>query len=342
MKSMRKITAMLMAMSLILAVFTFSASAAGVDDLNTAVAQMSIAEGYSNRQAAALNAMDIYNGLDDAEKEQVAHLYLKIQETIAELDEIKAMADEFIMLVATISDVAVGDIMGVIERAEVLVVDQTYPGITEAKQSLAELKAAHLLLVENCLLFIDAVAVAEQLSIEEYLELKAAVAEAEKYISSINQSYPGVSGAYLSYTFIISEINTKERYTEGIVSRINAMINAETYIEKLTIQNEIANLIRDDNYLPDYAGLTEELLLQMAETEEYMGQCVINATRFILMVDAVATAENYRGALIACYPYLEGVDLTVDGAEAAKDSFDEMVEEYNEVASYCNSLMSGK
>lgn len=342
MKSMRKITAMLLALSLLITVFAFSASAAGVDDLNTAVAQMMSAEGYSDRESAYLAAVAIYNGLDEREKEQVASLYLKIVETRAELENIKANAEDFIILVATISDVAVGDRMDVIDSAEAFVVDDTYPGVREAKETLANLKAAHLLLVENCILFIDAVAVAEEISIEEYTELKAAVAEVEKYISSINQSYPGVSGAYLSYTFIISEINTKERYTKGVVDRINAMINAETYIEKLTIQNEISNLIRDDNFLPDYEGLTEELLIKMAETEEYMRECVIGATAFILMVDAVATAENYRGALIACYPYLEGVDLTVDGAEAAKDSFDEMVEEYNEVVTYCNHFMSGK
>lgn len=342
MKSMRKLIAMLIALSLIFAMLCSSASAAGVTDLDSAVSDMRSAEGYSDRLTALNNAVDIYDSLPLSEKEEAADLYLEILEVKAELENIKAEAVKFIELVATISDVAVGDRMNVIEYIEALVVDQTYPGVLDAMESLLDIKASHIELVENCLLFIDAVSVVEMYSTEEYLELKEAIAEAERYLSLINKAYPGVVGAFDSYTSIVSMLNLKEKYTEGVVNRIEAMISAETYAEKLLIKNEIANLLRSDNYLPDYEGMTDQLLDRMAETEEYMGQCVIKATRFILMVDAVAGSQNYRGALIACYPYLEGVDITVDGAEAAMDSFDEMVEEYNEAVSFCNSFMSGK
>ena len=342
MKQMHKPTALLLAISLFFAVFAFSASAVTTSDLDSAVTAMLGAEGYPNRESAYQTAVDIYNGLTDEEKTQVATLYAKIQEVRAELDSIKTTALEFISLVAEISDVAVGDRMGVIERAENLIIDPTYPGVAEAKEILAQIKESHTLLIENCLAFIDAVAAVEQLSAEEYIELKAAIAEAKQYLTLINQSYPGVSGAYISLTSIISELNEKERYTESVVKRIKDFIKEETYIEKTVIKNEIDNLLRSDKYLPDYEGLTEELLSQMKATEEYMGQCVINATLFILMVDEVATAENYRAALIACYPYIEGVDFTVDGAGAAKQSFDEMVTEYNEVVNLANSFMSGK
>ena len=342
MKSMRKMTALLLTVSLLLATFVFSAGAVGAQDLNGAVEQMLSAEGYASLSVAYQNALDIYNGLDDDEKREAAPLYQKILEAEAELEQISDKALEFIDLVATISDVAVGDKMGVIERAQNLAVDLTYPGVVKAKETLAELKATHTLLVENCLAFIDAVSYAEQFSTEEYIELKAAIAEAEKYKAYIDQAYPGVSGAYFSFTDIVSGIVTRERYTQSVVDKINKLLDAETYIERATIKNEIARLIKDENYLPDYEGLTEDLLLRMAEVEESLGVCVQIATRFMLMVDAVYTADNYRGALIACYPYMEGVDFTVDGAEAAKSSFDAMVEEYNEVANYCNSFMSGK
>lgn len=344
MKSVRKITALLLTLSIIFLAFSFSASAASLEDLESAVALMRAVEGYSNREMALLNAIEIFDSLDDAEKErgEAIVLYYAISNEREELDEIKDKAIEFIELVATVSDVAVGDKMVVIERIEAIEVDETYPGVAEAIETLLSIKAAHIELVENCLLFIDAVSVVEMYSTEEYLELKEAIAEAERYLSLINKDYPGVVGAFDSYTSIVSMLNLKEKYTQGVVNRIEAMISAETYAEKLLIKNEIANLLRSDNYLPDYEGLTDQLLDRMAETEEYMGQCVIKATRFILMVEAVAGSQNYRGALIACYPYLEGVDITVDGAEAAMDSFDEMVEEYNEAVSFCNSFMSGK
>ena len=127
MKSMRKAIAILLAISLTFLASVFSVSAASVDELDSAVSEMLSAEGYSDRLTAFLGAMAIYNGLTDGEKTEAASLYAEMLELKSELDNIKEKADEFIELVATIADVTVGDRVGVIQRAEGLVVDQTYP-----------------------------------------------------------------------------------------------------------------------------------------------------------------------------------------------------------------------
>ena len=127
MKSVRKITALLLTLSIIFLAFCFSASAASLEDLESAVALMRAVEGYSNREMALLNAIEIFDSLDDAEKErgEAIVLYYAISNEREELDEIKDKAIEFIELVATVSDVAVGDKMVVIERIEAIEVDET-------------------------------------------------------------------------------------------------------------------------------------------------------------------------------------------------------------------------
>ncbi len=344
MKHSTRCMAFLLVVSLMLGLLCFSAVGAGLEGFEDKVSTMLSATTYPEKKTAYTEALAIYEGLSAEEKNEVKTLELEMQRMGIELENIEKAAEAFDAQVRGISDIAIGDRMVAIESAEAKAnaeIDPTHPIAFEALKLLAEMKSELEETIENCLDFMSAVSDAEQLDVENYIELREALDLAATYLDVIDTGYPGVSGAYSSYSSMSSELGIKERYTAGVLAKVNEMINAKEYATRRMLKNEIDNLLVSESFIPDYEGM-QQALATMAEVEEEMKACVIKATRFILAVEAVATADNYREALIGCYAFIEGVDFTVDGAAAAKASFDGMVNAYNSSVRYCNSFMSGK
>ena len=342
MKRSTRFLALLLSVSLLLGLFCFNAAAVTTDAYRAAIAELDNATTYTEKWEAYDEANRIYLELTEEQQAEVSGLYAGMEKIGVILRRTDLDAQSFVAQVNGISDIVIGDRMAAIEGAEAKAseLDTTHPDIAAALVALAAMKSELEDTIDKCFAFMEAVSAAEQLDLESYTELRAKLDLAASYLDFIDRGYPGVTGAYNSYSSMSSQLAIKEKYTSGVLDKVNEMINAQEYSIRKMLKNEIDNLLISEHYIPDYEGM-QEALAEMAQVEEQMKECVVKATRFILAVEAVATAENYREALIGCYAFIEGVDFTVDGAGAAKESFDNMVDTYNSSVRYCNSFMSG-
>ena len=306
--------------------------AADAQDFSAAVADIDDSASYSDRLSAVEQAEKIYAELSDEEKLDVVLDYQLLLSERDALCALEGQAETFISGVNVLSDISDLD-----EREEqlnmllgggVYFADETYPGITDALQALAPMRADIEARVEASVEFMNAVDTAVLLSEDDYLGIKEALVRAENYLPLIDHTYDGVSGAKLTYDYLRSVYYSKEEYTKGFLEYIKLMAEATDYKTAKDYYDRAITQIGKEDFLPDYEGV-DEAMEKLAQTEEYFKECIAAANIFISAVGNMSSNDKISLAIINAYSALLGVDITVEGVSVALRSLEAAVESYN-------------
>ncbi|MBQ8372382.1 MAG: hypothetical protein IJX38_05565 [Clostridia bacterium] len=333
-----------LAVCLAATVITASASST-TDEFCAAVALIDSEANYATRSERAAAALTIYNGLDDAEKAEVT---AEAEMLAAEMDaiaDIEQRADAFINAVENLSAISL-----IKERQTSIEIiygdmyfdDESYPGITEALALLAETKVATEQTISDCVAFMSAVERVALANEEwDYVELRAALDEAALYYNTVDNSYDGITVSKTTYSKISSEITKRETFTDGFLETAEIAIGGVGYAVKKQAYNDAMKYTAYEDFIPEREGV-EEALAALAELESYFRACDREAAKFVLAVGEARSASlaEYRAKLIACYGYLETVDLTVPAAEQANIEFTALVRAYNAVVALANETFA--
>lgn len=320
-------------LAVLCAVFAGSVFAKG--DFGEAVLQIGEADTWGERSALIEEAENIYASLSDDEKLTFADAYASLVAHKSDLAAIKAKADRFIFFVGTL-----GDLSDLNEKEEAVALakgegvyfdDESYPGISDALAELRTFEEQVSLAVDACIAFINAADAASLIEEDDYLALRAALDEAEKYLKLIDNTYDGVKGAKTSYELLAGEVRVKEIYTEeflGEVERLKTKTEYKTYLADYTTAK---SYLADERFLSEYPGV-EDAMLVLSDADLYLKDCLNRANVFITAVSRFGSSEDIAKDLINAYLALEGVDMTVNGVSTAKSVFDSTLKTYNDIA----------
>ena len=214
--------------------------------------------------------------------------------------------------------------------------DESFEGVSEALAKLAEEERLLEEQIAYCLEFCDIVDAASVLDdIEDYLELKELIEEAQEYLDIIDTTYIGVPGAINILGTIATALSKKEQRVETYLGYVAAMSEATLYAEKYAAYRE-ADLIsssRDFLYTHPDVSAAESAF---READEYFGECAFVAAMFAERVDSIGSADVIGEAINDAFLIYVGMDKTYPSSYIGE--FEAVVEDYNNTAAKINSI----
>lgn len=326
-------------------VISVSASS-GTEEFCAAVALIDAEANYSTRCQRAGAALEIYNSLDNAEKAEVSAEANMLTEELDAIAAIEDRADTFISAVDNLSAISLikerQTSIEIIYGEDMYFDDESYPGISDALAKLAETKSRTEKTIADCEAFMGAV---ERVAIAneewDYVALRAALDEAALYYSVVDNSYDGITVSKTTYSKISSEVSKREALTDDFLAAAADALEGDSYAVKKQAYNDAMTYTASDDFIPEREGV-EEALASLASLEDYFRSCDREAAKFVLAVGQARSASlsECRAKLIACYAYLETVDLTVPAAAQANVEFKALVRAYNAVVALANETFA--
>ncbi len=334
-----------LAICLFATVVTVSASSA-TEEFCAAVALIDSNANYATRVERAAAALTIYTGLDNDEKAEVATEAAMLTEELEAIDAVAERAKTFISAVENLSAISLikekQTSIDIIYGEDIYFDDESYPGIPEALALLTSTKLQTEKTISDCVAFMSAV---ERVSIAndewDYVALRAALDEAARYYDLVDNSYDGITVSKSTYNRIASNVAKREALTDGFLEAADKAVNGESYAVRKQAYNEAIDYTASEDFIPEREGVAEALEA-ISDLESYFRACDREAARFVLAVAEAKAAPltEYRAKLIACYAYLETVDLTVPSAAQASTEFNALVRAYNAVVRLANETFA--
>lgn len=299
-----------------------------------AVLAIDKSKSWEQRRAAADRAEALFLDLSLEERSEAADLYTVLAEELADLQALENKAERFILYVDTLSDLSdlneKEEAVTLAKSEGVYFADESYPGITEAINTLSDFEERVNTAVLACIAFMDAVDEAQMTDTEDYLALKAALTEAEQYYNSVDITYDGIRDARGIYATLTSELRVREQYTEEFLREANKLKEKTDYKSYTSLYNEVLSYMSDESFIEAYPGVSEADAI-LDEADAYIKECINKANVFITAVSRFGSSSNIASDLILAYRALDGVDLTVTGVSAAKAVFDSTLRTYNDI-----------
>ncbi len=339
-KVLKKIIVFILALAIISA---FAVISFASESFEECVAGIDKTANYGTRLERVERAEALYEELSEEKKAEVSELYSVLVAEREEVDALASAASLFITHINGLSDLSdlddKLDAVNTARREDVIFTDESYPGITEALAKLEAFEKSVLKTAELCDAFIEAVDRAMFTDPDDYIALSEALGEARACLSGLDKSYDGVEGAYADYGALSSALRVKEEYTEEFLRAVDDMKTISEYKSFSRAYNSAKDYMKNEKFIPEYEGVAEAILY-LAEAEEVMKDAVRRANAFITFVNTMGSDGDIFEDLVESYAYLRDVDLTVDGAAAAKETLDRAIEDYNKRVTQMNADFS--